>query len=83
MNEMEHTAKAEQHMASEVVKEVEDLHKTDKEGVYIDDLSGKTFSNDTVMEAQRTEFNTLQNMNVYKCVRRTEAQSRDKIIGVR
>ena len=27
-------------------------------GVYIDDLSGKTLSNDTVMETQRTEFNT-------------------------
>ena len=51
--------------------------------VYIHDFSGKTLSNDTVIEAQRTEFNTLQDKNVYKYVRRTEAQSRDKIIDVR
>ena len=30
LNEMERTAKAEQHMASEVVNEVENLHDTDK-----------------------------------------------------
>ena len=47
LNEMEHTAKAEQHMASEVVKEVENLHSTDKEGVYIDDLRGETLNNES------------------------------------
>ena len=65
------------------MKEVKDLHKTDKEGVYIDDLRRETLNNDTVMEARSTEFSTLQDMNVYKYVRRTEARSRGKIIGVR
>ena len=65
------------------MKEVEDLHKTDKEGVYIDDLRGETLNNDTVIEARSTEFSTLQDMNVYKYVRRTEGRSRGKIIGVR
>ena len=49
----------------------------------LNDLSGKTLSNDTIIETQRTEFDTLQEMNVYKYVRRTEARSRDKINDVR
>ena len=49
----------------------------------LNDLSGKTLSNDTIIEIQRTEFDTLQEMNVYKYVRRTEARSRGKIIDVR
>ena len=53
---------------------MENLHNTDFEGVYIDDLRGETLNNDTIMEAQSTEFSTLQDVNVYKYVRRTEAR---------
>ena len=50
LNEMERTAKAEvEHMASEVVNEVENFSTIRTKGVYtLDDLSGKTLSNDTV-----------------------------------
>ena len=71
------------HRATHDVNEMENLHNTDFEGVYIDDLRGETLNNDTVIEAQSTEFSTLQGRNVYKYVRRTEARSRDKIIDVR
>ena len=59
--------------ATHGVNEVENLHNTDVEGVYIDDLTGETLNNDTVMEARSTEFSTLQDMNVYKYVRRTRS----------
>ena len=63
---------------------VDNLHDAEEtEGVYIDDVNGGELSKEEVAEARKCELRTFRDMNVYTYVRREEAQSRGKIIGVR
>ena len=84
VNDIRENVRAEQHLASAVMNMVDNLHDAEKtECVHIDDVSEEELSKEKVAEARKCELRTFRDMKVYTYVRREEAQSRGKIIGVR
>ena len=84
VNDIRKKVRAEQHSASDVMNMVDNLHDAEEtEGVHIDDVNGGELSKEKVVEARECELRTFRDMNVYTYVRREEAQSRGKILGVR
>ena len=65
----------------------EDLHEIHVEGqesgVFIDDLSGEILDTKKLKRARKQEMKTCEDMKVYEYIRREDARSRGKIIGVR
>ena len=50
--------------------------------MYIDNVNGGELRKEKVAEACKCELRTFRDINVYAYVRREEAQSRGKILGV-
>jgi hypothetical protein len=60
------------------------LHEQEEAyGVYLDDISGKVLDTKAVEAARRSELKTFKEMEVYEYMRREEAASRGKKVGVR
>ena len=64
-----------------------DLHEkvsgAEEGNIFIDDLSGKKLDSAKVRVARNLEMRTFEEMKVYEYMRREEARSRGKVIGVR